>query len=709
MPDLLKKKKTYLILLPILLICLLVLLAYKIWTQYRDTLVENQKEQLLIISESVSQNLSVSLLQYNEQLNFLHTAISSQNQTFLQQYLSTQNTFVCNICQQNKDGTLEPIIYDQTISSEILLSQVDDDNSIWMWNDEQGDKYLVFKKAEQDGTQFCMLVDAEKYYNRLISNLHVGTNGYLVIKASSGILIMHPDAQQWGIDVIEGRKKLYPNLDYSSLSAMIEEQKTGNTGILEYYSYWWTSSDLPKVKKVSAYTTAPIGNDFWIVSTVIDYNDLYEPIKDSFQSIVFIFLGILFIFLIFSFYIGKLIVAHQKAASEIVYLKELNELLEQLHKNEETIAHQQRLQMIGILTGGVAHEFNNFLTPIMGYAELLTLQLPEGSEEQESAQEILDASEKAKDVVRQLSTMSKKNVETVYKNVPAAKTLLRAYHMVESIVPANIELSQKIELNDEHLLCNTTQINQVILNICMNAIHAIGKQSGHIQLRCKTVSRNNLPKNICEYVSDMWSRYLFIDIEDDGCGISPDILKNIFEPFFTTKGNDGTGLGLALAEQIITTHKGYLYVDSQLGKGSTFHILLPVSETTDETGYIDLSNKNSMHFLLADDNIKVLRLLEKNLKKLNLDISTCSRKEEIQQWLDTHPIDVLVLDESLENEDGIEFCMSIQGKYPGLIKILMVNMITRRILEAKQKHIIDGYIEKPVSDVTLMETIRNCR
>ena len=205
---------------------------------------------------------------------------------------------------------------------------------------------------------------------------------------------MHPKKEQWGIPVIAGRKKIYPDLDYSSLEKMIEDQKKRKEGISHYYSYWWTNEERPRVQKISAYSPVQIGDSFWVVSAVIDYDDLYEPIAESFLKMVCIFVGILLAAGIAVVLFGRVMRDMRRAVREINDLKELNEQLEKMHRSEQSIAHQQRLQIMGTMIGGIAHEFNNFLTPIMGYAELLMMELPEGSEEQDSAKEIHDACRK---------------------------------------------------------------------------------------------------------------------------------------------------------------------------------------------------------------------------------------------------------------------------------------------------------------------------
>lgn len=714
-----KRQKKYSIdpFIVLFLITLLILLwgvGIKVWGEYRNTLMQNQKDQLLITAQTLGENMSLALTEYEDALEFLSTLDEEgdQREEMYERFLTIQKGFEYNIFIEDSEGKIQKKIREQRLENPIFISQIAEDKSIWQYEGD-GEKYLVLKRKLDTGGSFCIVVDEEQYYQRLISGIRIGSNGYVVIKNSEGRILMHPDRKQWGIMVIEGRKELYPGLDYSSLEEMVEEQCSGGTGLYEYYSYWWTNPDLPRVKKVSAYAPARIGNDFWVISAVVDYDDLYEPIKDGFRNMLLIFMGSLFIFLALFFYIGKLLRAQKKASEEIIYLRELNALLEEVQRGEENIAHQQRLQIMGTMTGGIAHEFNNFLTPIMGHAELLMMELDEESDEYDSAKEIYDASEKAKEVIRQISSLSRKNVETVYRMVPAQKMLQRVMKMAASVCPANIHLEQELELKDVCVLGNATQINQVILNICVNAVHAIGKKEGKIVLRAGCVERDaleQLPALENVRLQDIWERYLMIEIEDNGCGMEQDTLKQIFDPFFTTKkGGEGTGLGLSLAEQIIRSHKGYIYAESEVGEGTTFHILLPVPEPGAGEEVLRESRKEELQILIADDNAKILQLLERNFAKLELPVTTCRTRGEVYAILEERKIDVLVIDESVEGGSGVEFCMAMQGKYPDMMKIVMVDHVTREIAEAKQKKMIDGYVEKPVSDTTILEAIRSGR
>lgn len=684
-----------------------------VWKKYRDRLMENQFEQLQISARSLAGSMETSMKEYIWDFHILEsiqdheTATPWEDTQKYSAYLNEGNSFVEDVFWINKDGEFLGSISGKKFQNPVFLTESKEGIYFLQMEDEKGKRYIVLKEKLFTEKQFCIAVDEEEYYQKLISRIRVGENGYVVVKNSDGKIIMHPEDEQWGIDVIEGRKELYPNLDLSSLERMVEEQKSGREGISQYYSYWWTDPELPRVYKVSAYAPVDLGGDFWVVSAVMDYDEFYEPIRDGFINICLIASGIfLLVFLLFVF-LGKMSSDRKKSEGEIKYLKELNALLEEVHQGEEKIAHQQRLQIMGTMTGGIAHEFNNFLTPIMGYAEILMMELPPDSEQYDSACEIYEASEKAKEVVRQISSLSRKNVETVYRLMPAQKLFTRAVKMVESICPVHVKLTADIQAGEAKILGNATQINQVILNICVNAVHAIGKKEGMLEIKVRLCRRQELPGHVAERFLDLWKEYLTITITDNGCGMDKEVLKHIFDPFFTTKkGGEETGLGLALAEQIILSHKGCIYAESQQGKGSCFRIYLPVTEA--ETEIVSGQEEKHYRIIVADDNAKVLQMLEKNFSRLGIEIKTCMRVDTLKQCLEEQEADVLFIDERLADGSGVEFCMAAAGKYPGMLKIIMADYMTRELAEAKKRGIIDNCVEKPVSDTVLLEAIRQC-
>ena len=691
----------------VVLLVLLGIVANVTWNDYRNALIDSQTRQLELVVQSTADSIQFSLDEYADRLD---AAADKLRTNPLSRPTLARSDTLADLWIENGDGNVIYRCYGLTPMCDVLITRT---SSISYWQYHRGDRhYLVMKKAVGDQT-ICLVIDSETLYQQLVSDIHVGTNGYIMVKNADNRVVMHPESEQWGIEVLEGRRKLYSNneLDMSSLSELLRAQQEKTSGIMDYYSYWWTDPSLPRVHKISAYRQLTLGDSFWIVSAVVDYDDLYQPVAESFRKMAVMFSSIALVMVLLTVFIFHLQQKNNRNAAQITSLQEVNEALEELHRSEEFLQHGQRLQLMGTLTGGIAHEFNNFLTPITGYADLIMADADPESEIYDNAREISEAAEKARDVVKQISAMSRRNVETIYDAVSVKKMLEQTRKLVETNCPKQIEILEQVDLNEEEVLGSMTQLQQVLLNICINAIHAIGKAEGTLTLSADVVPRSELLLRFPdEKIPEVWPSYVRIRIADNGSGMDKETLQHIFEPFFTTKKTgEGTGLGLALAEQIIRTHRGHICAESTRGKGSTFYIYLPVLEQEREREQLQWGQDNDLHILAADDNQKVLSMLEKELGSLGLNVSICSRRGDVRTLLDSQPFDVLVIDESLTEGSGVDFCMSIRGKFPSLTRIIMTSAPSRELIDAKSHGVIDGYILKPVSALTLLEEIRACR
>ncbi|MBT9780101.1 response regulator [Clostridium sp. MCC353] len=681
------------------------------------TVISQQKNQMLLTAESVAKTMEISLERNAADLKQLcmvaeetskHPDMKGFKDQIFQRYIDEQENFVTGIIISRK-GEITRNTLGIEIEKKYAITDMGNGIQMTQCRADDGKIYFLLGKELESGERISQVIDADRYFNTLISDIKIGTNGYIMVKNSAGIILMHPVPEQRGIDAVGDRKEMYNLQDLKSLEHMLQNQYQGKSGVSEYISYWWADSSLPRVKKISAYTPAKIGSDFLIISAVMDYNDIYIPIANGYIRIIGLLLVMFLAIMGAAGYFVRLLFQRQKDSEEIAYLKELNGILEQTQRSEEIIAHQQRLQIMGTMTGGIAHEFNNLLTPIMGYADLMLAEMPEDSEYFEDVAEIYDAAVKAKEIIRQISSLSRKNMETAYKAISVKQMMKRALKMVHSVCPSNVRLSDETDFDSEWILGNETQLNQVVLNICVNAIHAIGHEEGRITVTGKMVERAELADlPLGSKVSDMWKYFVRIDFEDTGCGMNQDVLEQIFDPFFTTKKNGkGTGLGLALVEQIIHSHKGYIYAESELGKGSIFHIFLPVNDNAlNETEQDIPAAQSRKKILIVDDNAKVLKLLEKNFKKINLSMTGAVNSREALEALEKGHYDVMVIDDFLADTSAIDFCMSIRMKYPYIIKLVMTDKIRKEILEARQKGIIEGYVEKPVSVASILEMLR---
>lgn len=693
-------------------------LTFGIWNDYKDAIINNQKMQMLLTTQSMGENLKVFIEGYQADLNTIYDIeeenfkkTGNRDWSMIGDYVANHRRFVYDVIVEDKRGDMIKSMKGYGVVKTYSVTPISQSEQFLQCKLENGDLYLVLKRDIPDVGSISIVINERSYYKSLVSKIRLGTNGYVVIKDSSGIILAHPQEQQWGINVISGRKEMFPGVDLTSLKQMIDKQNRGEEGVSEYFSYWWVDPGVPEVKKISAYSPVQIGDGFLVISAVIDYNDIYIPVAAGFFKLGLVFFCAMAIVLGLVIYIGDLRVQKRKDTEQITYLLELNKILEEIHQSEETIAHQQRLQIMGTMTGGIAHEFNNLLTPIMGYAELLMLDLPEQSENHDNATEIYEASTKAKEIIQQISSLSRKNMETAFKNLQGEKVLKRAIKMVSSVCPPNIHLKESFTLKEECFLGNETQMNQVILNICVNAIHAIGHREGTICVSCQTVDREDLAQYKLSTLPEGWDHYIRIDVEDDGEGMSDEVLKQIFDPFFTTKKNGkGTGLGLSLVEQIIHSHKGYVFAESTLGKGSIFHMYLPVNEQKEREEEIKLVDGGPvLGILIVDDNPKILRLLEKSFSRLDVPLTSCMDFEEARKILKEQEVAAVVTEQYVRGKSGVDFCMSLQGPYPGVIRIVMADRVTKELVEAKKRRMIDEYIDKPVSDSAILKAVMNLK
>lgn len=453
------------------LLVMLAIVANLVWKDYSTALMESQTRQMELVVQSLADSIEFSLEEYLDRLDSAVAKVEANPDD--KPTLAPSDT-LRDIWLEDNDGSIVYRCYGITALSDVLITRSE---GVSYWQYHRGDThYLVLKKAAGEQS-VCLVVDSTTLYKQLVSDIRVGTNGYVMIKNANDMVVMHPESAQWGIQVVDGRQKLYAykNLDLTSLSELLKAQRTQDSGIRDYYSYWWTDPKLPRVHKISAFRHLDVGSSFWIVSC-------RGGLRRSLPAGA-----------------GQLLedgahVQRRCGGSGAVYRDDIPSAAEEpaqrdqdqrpaggqrgagksCRRARESLAHDQRLQLMGTLTGGIAHEFNNFLTPITGYADLIMADADPESEIYDNAREISEAAEKARDVVKQISSMSRKNVETVYDAVPVESLIEHTCKLVETNCPKQVRLRQELELHGENVLGNSTQLQQVLLNICINGIHAIG-------------------------------------------------------------------------------------------------------------------------------------------------------------------------------------------------------------------------------------------
>ncbi len=248
-------------------------------------------------------------------------------------------------------------------------------------------------------------------------------------------------------------------------------------------------------------------------------------------------------------------------------LRKKNAAMEALNTQTRKLAHHQRLEIIGTLTSSIAHEFNNLLTPIMGYSLMALEKLPDDeSELYDELLEIYSSSCKAKEIISRLSDLSRTQTETSFREVAPDDLVRKMVRVAEPAKAENVQVQMNLNCWDQRLVANEIQLSQLILNLVLNGFHAMEEQGGILTITTSF---------------DETSIHFFVT--DSGCGIPKAIRSRIFEPFFTTKETGkGTGLGLAIVAQVVEDHLGKIQVESKEGSGTTFHVSLPRNRKTEQ-------------------------------------------------------------------------------------------------------------------------------
>ncbi len=375
---------------------------------------------------------------------------------------------------------------------------------------------------------------------------------------------------------------------------------------------------------------------------------------------------------------------------------------------ESRLQQSQKMESIGTLAGGIAHDFNNLLYPIIGFSEMLKEDLPPDSPEHESAQEIFNAGKRGSELVKQILAFSR---QTEHKLSPVRfqKILTEVCKLTRSTILSDIEIHQDIKKDCGLVMAEATQLHQIAMNLITNAYHAVEKASGKISIQLKEIILDNddLKNSLLQP-----GQYVMLSVSDNGVGIPKEIMNNIFEPYFTTKEKGkGTGLGLAVVYGILTEHKGDIKVYSEVGKGTTFNVYLPLMKKSDET----ISTEKVLdkltgteRILLVDDEESVVRLEKQMLERLGYKVSARSNSLEALETFNSNPegYDLVISDMTMPNLTGDQLAqklMSIRSDIPIIICTGFSERINKKQAEANK---VKGFLMKPVVKSEMAQMVR---
>lgn len=400
----------------------------------------------------------------------------------------------------------------------------------------------------------------------------------------------------------------------------------------------------------------------------------------------------------------------RKVFVTVINITEQVRLKNEIKSFEKQLQQTQKLEAIGSLAGGIAHDFNNLLSPIMGRAELMLVENTDDPLLQEHCRSIVDASRRARDLVRQILTFSRQ-VDQEITPVSIAAVITEVMHLVRSTLPADVTIECHLPEHCPRVMADATQLHQVVMNLVTNAFHAMEQRGGQLTVRLEPVTLG-----VTEFSQLNMSpgHYLRLTIRDTGCGIEPAAVAKIFDPYFTTKPQGkGTGLGLAVVLGILRGYGGEIRVASEIGKGTTFTLYFPVVELAVEQRTFSYDHQDPLprgteHILLVDDEKSVAdvtaSMLERLGYKVTMRVSGYDALEAFRNLADR--IDLLIADLTMPQLTGLQLYKEIKAIRPE-VKVIICTGFSEQLDSNKSKAIgIEGFLNKPVVMSELAQCVR---
>ncbi|HVN25262.1 MAG TPA: response regulator, partial [Syntrophorhabdales bacterium] len=373
---------------------------------------------------------------------------------------------------------------------------------------------------------------------------------------------------------------------------------------------------------------------------------------------------------------------------------------------EEQVRQTHKMEAIGTLAGGIAHDFNNMLSVILWNAELARDDVQ--GRTRTNIEEIISASQRASELVRQILTFSRKS--EYEKNTLSLTPLIKeSYKLLRATLPATIEMQLEITTASDTILGHPSEIQQVLMNLATNAYHAMQDKGGRLLISladCTFGGHDTMP-----HADLQPGRYVQLSVKDTGSGITDDVKVRMFEPFFTTKEKGrGTGLGLAVVYGIVKNHGGAIRVETGPGKGSAFTIFFPAIEDVVEARPLKraVMPMGNERVLVVDDEPSVVKATSETLQRLGYRVMTATTGAEAWKifWFAPQDFDLIITDAVMPKMTGMALAQKMLGVRPELPIILITGYSESVSAEEAKAAGISEFLIKPLSKQTFAETVR---
>lgn len=382
---------------------------------------------------------------------------------------------------------------------------------------------------------------------------------------------------------------------------------------------------------------------------------------------------------------------------------------EEKKKLRAQLIHVQKMEALGTLAGGVAHDFNNLLSAILGYVEMARCVCPEGSRASQHLGKVMEAGDRAAELVKQILTFSRRNdVERCPIN-PAA-LVKETIRLLRPSLPSTIVIKAQIETATPSILADPTQFQQILMNLSVNAFHAMEQTGGTIDIAIG--DRIFTARDLLHRPEIQPGRFVELTVRDSGKGIKPEIQNKIFDPYFTTKEvGKGTGMGLSILHGLVTSYGGFVTCASELGKGTVFQVYFPASERKIIEGSHNqetLPLGGGEHILFVDDEEILVELGRTMLAYLGYTVTACTGSLEAYALFQRHPdrFDAVITDQTMPGMTGCVLAQQLLEIRSDLPVILCTGNSNFLSDEADRSMGIRGLAMKPLALRNLATLLR---
>lgn len=557
----------------ILLILVGVMLTMRMFRNYETLVLQNTDNQLISLARSVDRSVEGHLARYTE--NLMHTMEHKEcieaESLWLTEGMQAEDVLLDFLEKSllGQDKSIADILV--LVRSEVRLSQSGDLNYHFLAKKEidesvvispcigfDGTFYMGIIRTLDDRAAYAVLINLADFYEEITNNLSAELQNEIVMMDAGAKTLVHRSEDVVVVEAVSNFTE--EDSKFQMLDFLLEQQSEGREGT-EFCDAVSSATGRAYQARMVVVPATEETNGAFAVGVSTDYDEMIRPMRSSSVKLIFYGGTVLLALVGLLILLGNTFLGSERALREVELLKEKNAAMEELNRQTQEFAHHQRLELMGTLTSGIAHEFNNLLVPIMGYSILILEKLPpEETELYDEVLEIYNTSTKAKTVVSRLQDLARKHAGSEFQSLALDEVVQKAVEIARPAKPKAVELEVKLGTEGALIHGNETQLSQLLLNLLINAFHATEERNGSVKVRTEVKA----------------DRFV-LEVSDNGYGMSEEVKKRMYEPFFTTKkGGQGTGLGLAIVEQIVEEHGGSIQVESQEGEGTTFLVEFPI-------------------------------------------------------------------------------------------------------------------------------------